>query len=79
MSKPKVMHSCDMCRTNYQMGPHIYDGKYIPRYELNVCKICYDGNWDGWSSHYEKKLLSHIEKHNIHPPERNEKGWFPRD
>lgn len=79
MSKPKVILRCFMCDSEYQMGPHRYDGKYIPRYKINVCKICYGGNWDGWAPHYEDKLIEHLKKESIPIPEKNEKGWFPRD
>ncbi len=69
---------CQMCSSSYQMGRHIYDGKHIARYNLDVCKTCYDGNWDGWAPHYEEKLLAHLKEQNISVPERNEKGWYPR-
>ena len=79
MAEPKVMIRCFMCDSEYQMGPHRDDGKYIPQYKINVCRICYDGNWDGWAPHYEDRLMEQLKKEDIPVPERNSKGWLPRD
>lgn len=68
-----------MCGNEYQYGPHRYDGHYISKYKISVCSICYAGNWDGWNSHYEEKLIVHLHKNKLPIPERNAKGWFPRD
>ena len=75
----KIMRECDLCRNNYQMGPHRYEGKFIPRYQLSVCGTCYDGNWDGWAPHLEATLLAHLKKKGLSEPTRNAKGWFPRE
>jgi hypothetical protein len=60
------------------MGPHIYEGKHIAIYELDVCKSCYDSNWDGWAPHHEEKLIGHLQAKGIPIPDRNDKGWYPR-
>jgi hypothetical protein len=75
----KFMFTCDICGKQYQMGRHRYEGKQIPRYKLGVCGTCYESNWDGWGPLHEAKFIAHLKKHNIPIPERNEKGWFPRD
>jgi hypothetical protein len=79
MAEFKHMYLCQMCGAEYHMGAHRYDGKHIPRYNLDVCKSCYESNWDGWAPHYESKLVEHLRKQNLPLPERNEKGWYPRD
>lgn len=79
MPNKEMMFTCDMCGSKYQFGNHVYDGKRIPRYKLDVCMTCYEGNWDGWAPHFERRLEDHLKNHNIPPPERNEKGWYPRD
>ena len=76
MAKDKFMFDYDLCGSKYQMGQDIYNGKYIPRYELYVCKGCYDGNWDGWSPLNEKLLVAHLKKKGLPVPKRNEKGGF---
>lgn len=75
----KIMMICDICGQKYQFGNHKYDGKYIPKYKLNVCMSCYEGNWDGWAPHYEQKFIEHLNQNGLPLPERNSKGWFPRD
>ena len=79
MAKEKFMNQCFMCGRDFQFGPHIYRGKGIPRYNISVCDTCYEGNWDGWAPECEKKLVEHLEKDGLPIPERNEKGWLPRD
>ena len=61
------------------MGRHKYDGKQIPRYSLDVCSTCYEGNWDGWTPHYESKILLHLKEKGLPMPERNDNGLLPRD
>lgn len=79
MPKNKVMMRCFMCDNEFQFGPHRYDGKYVPRYDIWVCRICYNGNWDGWGPQFEDRLIEHLNKEGIPVPEKNENGWFPRD
>lgn len=79
MSEYKVMFSCFMCGDKFQMGPHTYKGKFISSYKISVCENCYKGNWDGWTLHYEERLLPHLKENGIPIPERNEKGWVPRE
>lgn len=79
MNEKKFMQSCQLCNTSYQMGLHVYDGKYISRYKMNVCNGCYTANWDGWNPHDEKIILEHLRKNEIDEPERNAKGVLPRD
>jgi hypothetical protein len=79
MTDDKVMIPCDLCGTKFQTGPHRYDGKWIRRYQLSVCMPCYEGNWDGWGPIAEAKLLPHLRSKGIDVPERNLKGWIPRD
>jgi len=79
MAKEKFMSRCFLCGREYQMGPHKYDGKYIPRYEMSVCMSCYEGNWDGWSPGCEEIIIAHLKQKGLPIPERNVKGWLPRD
>jgi hypothetical protein len=79
MDDVRFMKTCSLCNMPYQYGPHRYDGKHIPRYDLDVCTGCYKANEDGWSPAHEKKILKHLEEKGLPRPERNEKGWLPRD
>lgn len=69
---------CDICSKEFQESGGKY-GRCIPSYNLNVCMSCYKGNHDGWNSTNEEVLIKHLEKNDIPVPERNEKGWIPRE
>jgi hypothetical protein len=79
MVSDKFMFRCDLCGNEYQMGPHRYDGKQVPRYDIGVCMSCYESNWDGWNPRYEEFLISHLKEKSLPIPGKNKKGWFPRD
>lgn len=73
------MQTCDLCGTSFQFGTGIYDGKHIARYQLTVCRGCWEGNQDGWTSWLEAKLIEHLQAKGIKIPERNATGWLPRE
>jgi hypothetical protein len=79
MSKEKSMCQCFMCDRDFQWGPHIYEGRRIPKYDIDVCNTCYQANWDGWAPHLEKKLIRYLKEKGLPIPERNAKGWLPRE
>lgn len=79
MDTDKTMMSCELCGKEFQYGPHRYDGQFIRRYQLTVCKTCFSGNRDGWAPHLEEKFLAHLKAKHIPAPARNAEGWFPRD
>lgn len=79
MNEQKIMCKCGICCSEFQFGPHAYNGKHITRYQLTVCKTCWDGNWDGWNVEAEKKLIIHLNENNISIPERDENGRLPRE
>lgn len=74
-----MMRRCDLCNKEFQFGPHMYDGKHIPRYQITVCMSCWNGNWDGWAPDLEARLISHLKNKGLPIPERNAKGWLPRE
>jgi hypothetical protein len=74
------MYECELCGKDIQMGPHRYEGKMLSGYRLQVCVSgCYEGNLDGWTQHYEAKLLARLKELGIEPPPLNAKGWLPRE
>lgn len=77
--KDKFMIQCEMCGSTFQFGPHLYDGKHIARYQITVCRACWESNWDGWAPHFEKQLETLLNQKNIPIPEKNSKGWYPRE
>lgn len=74
----KNMIPCDLCGRSFQMGPHLYDGEWIPQYQMSFCRSCFEGNWDGIGPVYEGRLEAHLKAHEIPLPKRNGKGWYPR-
>ena len=79
MAERKVMKRCFICGEKFQMGPHQYELHYIRRYDIYVCRIDYDGNWDGWEPDYGDRIIEHLKKKGISIPEKNDKGLLPRD
>lgn len=73
------VYTCPLCNKQFQMGGGIWDGRLLLGYKITVCSACYDNNWDGWAPHYEDKLLSILDEQGIPHPERNAKGWLPRE
>ena len=74
-----LMCDCSFCGKKFQMSHHVYDGKYLKRYDLNACHACYSSNHDGWGPSCEKIIISHLNERGLEVPDRNEKGWLPRD
>jgi len=73
------MCTCFICGSTFQFGQHVYDGKYIQKYDITVCSGCYKGNWDGWAKHYEENILKHLKEKGLPVPDKNEAGYLPRD
>ena len=74
----QVGSSCHLCGNSFEHDAHAY-GHFIPRYQMTVCMACWNGNWDGWSRHWEPKLLAHPKAHGLPIPEHNERGLLPRE
>jgi len=80
MSSPsRIEYPCFSCEQAFQFGPHLYAGRHIRGYQINVCDTCFGANWDGWNPRVESKLLKHLQGKGLPTPERNEKGWLPRE
>lgn len=37
--------ACELCGAVFQYGPGAYDGNYIPRYQITVCRECWNASW----------------------------------
>ena len=80
MVESKFSFICDVCGRAYQHGPHRYEGHRLDLYGgIFCCDTCWNGNWDGWAPQFEKVLLEHLKANGIAPPQRNAKGWLPRN
>jgi hypothetical protein len=78
MDGQKIMIRCQLCNSEFQFGPHFYNGKVISTYKLTLCMSCYDGNWDGFAPQYEAIFEKHLTDHGIPIPQKNIRGWYPR-
>jgi hypothetical protein len=62
---------CFIC----QRHPTVKD---VPRYRFSVCLACWDENWAGWDTQYERRILKHLEEQGLPVPTRNIGHLFPR-
>ena len=70
------MIKCFFCETDFQFGPHRYDGRHLRHLQFEVCETCIKANWDGLAPRYEKKFLKHLKEQKLSVPERNERGFI---
>ncbi|KFO67327.1 hypothetical protein ER57_11565 [Smithella sp. SCADC] len=73
------MMKCPFCPNEFSISPPRIDGVTIPRYQITVCRSCYNMNWDGWELGREKLLIEHLKLNNIPIPHPNMNGRLPRD
>lgn len=78
MSEDKKTHTCFTCGQNFQFEKHNYDGKWIPTYQIEVCRSCWQFSWDGWTGDRAEKIEKHLKEEGIPVPERDENGRLPR-
>jgi hypothetical protein len=53
--------------------------RHLRRYDIGVCRTCWDENWDGWPRTAEARLLEHLKAHGLPVPVRNVLGRLPRE
>ena len=74
------MFKCGVCGGSYQHGPHRYEGHRLNLYDgLFACDACWQSNHDGWAPHYEEIFLAHLKEKGLPVPQRNAKGFLPRE
>jgi hypothetical protein len=78
MNQDANMRDCDICTTRFQDGPHIYQGNYLPSYQIRVCESCLRTNWDGWAPHLENAVTAKLRLNGLPIPERNAAGLLPQ-
>lgn len=79
MAPNPITYPCFTCGGEFRFGPHVYDGHHIGAYQINVCRPCWGGNWDGWTPRHESKLLARLRELSLPIPTRNAAGYLPRD
>ena len=79
MTTKKVTYTCDACGNSFQFGPGLYNGKRNQTYDIMVCLTCHNGNWDGWAPKFEAAVTRRLKEKGLPLPQRNAKGWLPRE
>ncbi len=69
-------YKCDFCEGDFQLGPQVYEGKFIPKHKLHLCDGCYTINRRGVLHNYVAQFKNHLDKNNIAPPEVNTEGFY---
>ena len=63
--------ACDFCGNDYKCSNGNYEGKYISKFELKLCRICFSGSHDGVPPLYEDKFVSLCKERGKDLPQRN--------
>lgn len=71
----KILYDCFLCRRPFQFGPHVYKGKPIPEWEIEICDTCLRSNWDGLVPGAHPRLIEHFKAKGI-TPKLNASGWI---
>jgi hypothetical protein len=66
---------CFLCKQSFQFGPHRYAGNRIPAWDMMVCDVCRNSNWDGIVPSSHPDLLPCLESKGI-KVRTNSKGWI---
>lgn len=75
MEGEKILYDCFLCQRPFQFGPHIYDGRHIPQWGIQVCRTCVDSNWDGLVPEMHPRLVKYLEEKGI-AIRLNKAGWI---
>ena len=61
------MVDCFLCQLPRQCGPHRYEERNIPAWDVWICDLCCGGNWDGIvnSSPRGHRLIQHLRDRGI--------------
>ena len=71
----KVHYDCFICRRLFQFGEHVYDGRHIAEWDVQICRTCLSANWDGIVPQTHPDLVRHLEEKGIEI-KLNAKGWL---
>jgi hypothetical protein len=66
---------CFLCGGQFQCSHARYDGCGIPEWDIGVCDICLESNWDGIMLERHPRLVEHLKAKGI-SIQLNAKGWL---
>jgi hypothetical protein len=73
-----IIADCFLCQQGRRCGPHVYEGRNVPSWDVWICNTCRSGNWDGIviNSNHGQRLVEHLKSKGI-KIEPNAKGHLP--
>lgn len=75
MDGDKILYECILGHHWFQLGPHIYEGRRIKVWDVEICDRCAAANWDGIMLDRHPDLAEHLKTKSI-PITLNSKGWL---
>jgi hypothetical protein len=71
----KIFYDCFLCQRPFQFGPHVYNGRHIAAWDVQICESCLRGNWDGIVPAQHPRLIQHLKDKGI-PITLSASGWL---
>jgi hypothetical protein len=75
MDGEKILYECILCHRPFQFGPHVYNGRHIAAWGVQICDGCIKSNWDGIMPDRHPDLIEHLQAKGI-PITLNPRGWL---
>ncbi|WP_375209110.1 hypothetical protein [Hyphomonas jannaschiana] len=75
MSEFKNFERCALCGQQTRFGPHVYEGRPIPLWNVFLCNICDSSNHDGIVPHMHPKFIGELKASGA-PMMLNEDGFL---
>jgi hypothetical protein len=69
----KIYYDCILCSLPFQFGPHVYNGRHIKQWDVQICDRCCSANWDGIVLETHPGLMEHLKAEGI-PITLNSRG-----
>jgi hypothetical protein len=71
----KILYECILCHRPFQFGPHVYDGRHIAVWGVEICSRCIAANWDGIMLDRHPDLVERLNAKGVQVT-LNQKGWL---
>lgn len=72
---PKFYSQCFLCRRDFRVGPHLYEGRRVPAWDIMMCDACRSTNWDGIVPEMHPHLMRHLAERGMEVS-LNKNGWL---
>jgi hypothetical protein len=75
MDGDKTLLECNLCHGWFQFGEHVYKGRNIIAWDVQICDWCLAANYDGIMPDRHPNLIAHLRAKQI-PIKLNDRGWL---